>query len=51
LVHPIERRLVVSENPVQAHGRNLLDRLGLTSRAQVAAWVVARAQGEQQAPP
>jgi DNA-binding NarL/FixJ family response regulator len=34
----IAAALVVSERTVHAHVRNLLDKLGLTSRTQIAAW-------------
>ena len=36
----IAERLVVAERTVHAHVRNILDKLGLQSRAQVAAWAV-----------
>jgi DNA-binding CsgD family transcriptional regulator len=39
----IAAALVLSEHTVHAHVRNLLDKLGLTSRTQIAAWVATRA--------
>ena len=38
----IGERLSISERTVDRHVANILNRLGLTSRAQVAAWVVER---------
>lgn len=39
--HQIADRLVVSERTVDAHCRHIFDKLGVSSRAQVAAWAVA----------
>jgi non-specific serine/threonine protein kinase len=36
----IAERLVVSERTAHAHVRNILDKLGLASRTQVAAWAI-----------
>lgn len=38
----IAERLVISERTADRHVSNILDRLGLTSRAQVVAWAAAR---------
>lgn len=35
----IARTLVISERTVDVHLRHILDKLGFTSRTQVAAWV------------
>lgn len=43
----IATALVLSEHTVHAHVRNLLDKLGLASRTQIAAWVAARAPDDQ----
>jgi DNA-binding NarL/FixJ family response regulator len=40
----IAAALVLSERTVHAHVRNLLDKLDLTSRTQIAAWAAARGQ-------
>ncbi|WP_325052114.1 protein kinase domain-containing protein [Nocardia stercoris] len=41
----IADRLVVSQRTVQGHVEHILTKLGFTSRAQIAAWVVAQAHG------
>jgi DNA-binding NarL/FixJ family response regulator len=43
----IAAALVLSEHTVHAHVRNLLDKLGLASRTQIAAWVATRASDDQ----
>jgi len=43
----IAQRLVVSERTVHAHVRNILSRLGLNSRVQVAAWAVQQARNDR----
>jgi DNA-binding CsgD family transcriptional regulator len=45
----IAAALVLSERTVHAHVRNLLDKLELTSRAQIAAWATAHGLLQQQA--
>jgi DNA-binding NarL/FixJ family response regulator len=42
----IAKALVLSEHTVHAHVRNLLAKLGLASRTQVAAWMATRAPEE-----
>jgi non-specific serine/threonine protein kinase len=43
----IAARLVISPRTAQGHVEHLLTKLGFTSRAQIAAWVVEQASGER----
>jgi non-specific serine/threonine protein kinase len=43
----IAAALVLSEHTVHAHVRHLLDRLGHSSRTQIAAWVARRASADE----
>jgi DNA-binding NarL/FixJ family response regulator len=40
----IAAKLVISQRTGQGHVENILEKLGLTSRAQIAAWVTEDAQ-------
>ena len=42
----IANELVISQRTAQGHVENILTKLGFTSRAQIAAWVVEHAQDE-----
>ena len=46
----IAAALVLSEHTVHAHVRNLLAKLGVASRTQIAVWVATRAPDEQAEP-
>ncbi|GGL45585.1 protein kinase domain-containing protein [Nocardia jinanensis] len=41
----IATKLVISQRTAQGHVENILTKLGFTSRAQIAAWIVENAQG------
>jgi len=41
------RGLFISERTVDSHERSILNKLGLNSRAQIAAWVTARGQSSE----
>jgi non-specific serine/threonine protein kinase len=43
----IAARLVISPRTVQGHVEHLLAKLGFTSRAMIAAWVVEQVRGER----
>jgi DNA-binding CsgD family transcriptional regulator len=47
----IAATLVLSEHTVHAHVRNLLAKLSLASRTQIAAWVASRAQADPSSMP
>jgi DNA-binding NarL/FixJ family response regulator len=47
----IAEELVVSERTVEMHVSNILGKLDLTSRAQVAVWAAERLSGRQQSAP
>ena len=47
--HAIARRLHISKTTVASHVTRILQKLGYTSRAQIAAWVVERRLREAQA--
>ena len=47
----IARRLVISVRTAQGHVENILRKLGFTSRAMIASWVIhRRVQQDQSAP-
>jgi DNA-binding CsgD family transcriptional regulator len=45
--HQIGTRLFISERTVENHVRKIMDKLGYTSRTQIATWIVLADPGSQ----